>query len=213
MTHYTLQSKLGVRMPTPINEPNVSTRLRQMAEAKLETGTTRTTGHWSMGVDALRLLHRLSSNPDEAEDALKLLHELQVHQVELDLQVEEIAVNERALVEDLRHYQTVFDCAPHAYFVVDLEGAVLQGNLAAAELFGVGQEDLEGRRIDTFVNPQNRPLLLDLLQRVAESGARDSCVAETGWDAEGSRHLQLVASTPPGREHILLLCCDYGHVE
>ncbi|PXX98440.1 PAS domain S-box protein [Halomonas sp. LBP4] len=193
-------------MPTTTNESNVYTQLRDKAEAQLQTGTTAS--HWSVGVDALRLLHRLSSNPDNAEDALKLLHELQVHQVELDLQNEEIAANERALVEDLSLYRKLYDSAPLGYFLVDFEGKVIQGNLAAAELFGVGQNDLEGQRIDTFLKPQNRQQLLGLLQRVAQSGARDCCVAEMGGRAQGSRHLQFLASLPPGREHILLACCE-----
>lgn len=103
----------------------------------MKEGTTPITGYWSIGVDALRMLHRLSNNPDNAGDALKLLHELQVHQVELDLQNEEIAANERALVEELDLYRTLYDSVPFAYFVVDLEGTVIQGNLAAAELLAL----------------------------------------------------------------------------
>lgn len=197
-------------MPTICKESHVYTQLRDKAEAQLQSGTTPTASHCSVSVDTLNLLHRLSSNPDNAEDALKLLHELQVHQVELDLQNEEIAANERALEKDLCRYRALYDGAPLAYCVVDLGGAVIQGNDAAAELFSGGKDHLEGQRIDTFLNPTNRPLLLDLLQRVAESGARDSCVAET---REGSRHLQFLASLPPGCEHILLACWECASAE
>jgi PAS domain S-box-containing protein len=200
-------------MPTTINEPNVYTLLRDKAEAQLQAGTTPAASQWSVSVDALRLLHRLSSNPDHAEDALKLLHELQVHQVELDLQIEEITANERSLAEELSLYRKLYDSAPLGYFLVDFEGKVIQGNLAAAELFGVGRDDLEGYPIDTFLLAQSRPLLLDLLQRVAQSGARACCVAETGGCAQGSRHLQFLASIPPGREHILLACCEYASAD
>lgn len=200
-------------MRTPPDGTDVYTRLRDRAEVLLEAGTTPLTSHCSMGIDALRLLHRLSSNPESAGDALKLLHELQVHQVELDLQNEEIAANERVLVEDLSLYRALYDCAPVGYLVVDLEGAVIQGNRAASELFGVGQDDLEGRRIDTFLNPESRPILLDLLRRAAQSGDEDCCMAETAKGPQGSRHLQFLASTPPGREHILLACCERGNTE
>lgn len=195
-------------MPTTINESNVYNQLRDKAEAQLQAGTTSTVNHWSVGVDALSLLHRLSSNPDNAEDALKLLHELQVHQVELDLQNEDISDNERALVEELTLYRNLYDSAPFGYFLVDLEGKVIQVNLAGAELLNVERDDLEGHPIGRFLPTESRPQLLGLLQHVAESGARDSCVAETGGDAQGSRHLQFLASIPPGREHILLACCE-----
>lgn len=195
-------------MPTTFNESSVYTQLRDKAEAQLQAGTTPTASRWSVGADALNLLHRLSSNPDNAEDALKLLHELQVHQVELDLQNEEVAANEQALVEELSLYRNSYESAPFGYFLVDLEGKVIQVNLAGAELFGVGLDDLEGLPIDTCLPAESRPQLLGLLQRVAKSGTRNCCVAETGGGAQGSRHLQFLASIAPGSKHILLACCE-----
>lgn len=200
-------------MPSTINEPSAYIQLRDKAEAQLQAGTTPATSHGSMGVDALRLLHRLSSNPDNAEDALKLLHELQVHQVELDLQNEEIAANERELVEDLSLYRTLFDSAPLGYLLVDLEGNVIQGNFAAAELFGIGRDELEGHPIDTLLLAQSRPKLLGLLQQVAQSGARGSCVAETAESTQGARHMQCFASLSPERKHILLVCRECANAE
>lgn len=192
-------------MPTPIDEFNVYKQLRDKAEAQLLAGTTPAAGHWSMGVDALRLLHRLSSNPDKADDALKLLHELQVHQVELDLQNEEVTSNEQVVAEELSLYQTLYDCAPFGYCLVDREGTVVQGNLAAAELFGLGKAPLKGQRIGAFLSPQNRPHLLDLLERVVHRAAGDSCVVTVG---DGGRRLKLSASIATGHEHILLACCE-----
>ncbi|WP_088328932.1 PAS domain-containing protein [Lacimicrobium sp. SS2-24] len=199
-------------MTAIFEQSNVYTKLRDKAEAQLETGTTQTKGQWSMGVDALRLLHKLSSNPENATDALTLLHELQVHQMELDLQNEEIASNEQALVEELDLYRTIYDSAPMAYCVVDRDAVVIQANLAAAGLFGVAQAYLPGQRIDHFVNPQSRPLLRSLLQHVIQNRARDCCIAERAAGAEGGRLLQFQATLEPNSEHILLVCCECQHV-
>lgn len=200
-------------MPTTNNNSNVYRQLRHEAESKLQAGTAPSTSHWLMGIDALSLLHRLSSNPDNADDALKLLHELQVHQVELDLQNEEIAANEQAVAEDLSLYRKIYDYAPLGYCIVDQEGNIIQGNLAAARLMGVARSDLVGRPIGTFLLANGRPLLLGLLRRVAQSGTGDSCIAETAGSGPHSRSLRFLASTPPGREHILLACCEHGNVE
>lgn len=195
-------------MHTTVDESDVYRKLREKAESHLQAGTTPIAGHWSMGVDALRLLHELSSNPNKAGDALKLLHELQVYQVELDLQNEEMVANERALGEELGLYRTLYNCVPLAYFVIDFKGVIIQSNLAAAELFGIGQDDMEGQRIDTFINHQNRPLLHDLLQRVAQGSTGDSCVVGIGEGTKVSRHLQIRATRSPEREYILLACCE-----
>ncbi|GGX57694.1 PAS domain S-box protein [Saccharospirillum salsuginis] len=200
-------------MPTITDESSLYTQLRDKAVAQLETGSTRTTGHWSMGVDALRLLHRLSSDPDHAEDAIKLLHELQVHQVELDLQNEAIQSHEHERVEVFQRYQALYERAPFAYFVVDVEGKVIQGNQAAAELFGIAPEQLEGQRISSFLNDRNRPQLLDLLRQVADSGMRRACVIEASEAESFSRPLTFQASRAPGQASILLACFEGVHAE
>ncbi|MFO8045772.1 MAG: PAS domain-containing protein [Halomonas sp.] len=193
-------------MPAIANEPSAHAQLRDKAEAQLQAGVSAS--RWSLGVDALRLLHRLSSTPDNAEDALKLLHELQVHQVELELQHEEIASNEQTLAEDLSLYRTLYDAAPIGYFLVDVEGDVIQGNHAAAELFNVGRDDLERRPIATLLAPESRSALQDLLKRVAQNGARDGCIAKTRDGEQAARHVHFLASMPPQGEHLLLACCE-----
>ncbi|MBE0506883.1 MAG: PAS domain S-box protein [Marinospirillum sp.] len=195
-------------MSVSADESNILTELRNKAEQQLQTGTTRAGQQWSLGVDALQMLYRMSSDPGRAEDALKLLHELQVHQVELDLQNEEMATNERDLAEDLSLYRELYDSAPISYFVVDLTGKVIQGNVAAAELLGLGFNELPGQDFGTFLIPQNRPLLLDLLKRVAQSGNKDFCIVEQAKDKKGSRGLRLMASTCSRHEHLLLACCE-----
>lgn len=200
-------------MPLTIDEPDAFAQLRYKAEAQLESGTTSRSGHWTMGVDALRLLHRLSSIPENAEDALKLLHELQVHQVELDLQNEEIVSYEQVLVEDLLLYRALFDCAPLPYFLVDVKGTILQGNLAAAELCNVIKDDLEGLSIDSLVPAQNRSILHALLKQVATSGSKESCTVRSSGSSADSRLIQFQASPSPKGEHIMLVCCEYNYVE
>lgn len=200
-------------MSTPIDQASIYKKLRDKAEAQLKAGTTPTGGHGSMGVDALRLLHRLSSNPEKAGDALRFLHELQVHQVEVDLQHEEIVANEQIVADDLGFYHTLFECAPFAYCVVDPQSCVIHGNLATAELFGVARAHLEGQHLDAFLNPRDLPQLLSMLSRVAKNGTRDICLAETGGDALPPRQLQFQATPGPEREQLLLVCYELGHAQ
>ncbi|MDO8862101.1 PAS domain S-box protein [Haliea sp. E1-2-M8] len=195
-------------MSTSSDEPAVFAQLRRKAEAQLKAGTPPSTQNWAMGVDALCMLHRLSSNPDTAQDALKLLHELQVHQVELDVQHEEIAANERVLMEDLSRYRALFDYAPAGYFLLDHEGTIVEGNLAAAELFGLPREDLGGHRIDTLLTAEFRPQLQEFLQQVVQSGVRASCTVQAKPAASGAATLQFVASILPGSECTLVTCSE-----
>lgn len=195
-------------MTMPTDEPSIYRQLRNKAELQLKTGTTPTGSERSMGVDALSLLHRLSSNSGRADDALKVLHELQIHQVELDLQHEEISAHEHVLEEDLKLYQALFECAPLAYCVVDPDGTVIKANTAAAELFAPNNAHMEGQSISAFLSPESRPHLYALLERVSKSGARHTCIAEMAGDAQILRHLQCHATPGPESEQCLLVCYE-----
>lgn len=193
-------------MPTTIAVNTTTEHLRKEAESHLLEGTSPASSGWAIGVDALSLLHRLSSNPDSADDALKLLHELQVYQVELDLQNHSMTAREQELTDELRLYQDMYDAAPFGYFLISLDGKIIEANFVAAELFAVPHDELAGRPIDSFLRGKSRPLLLDLLQQVAHSGRSDSCLAATSRGLEGSRNLYFMASSRPGHPHILLAC-------
>jgi PAS domain S-box-containing protein len=183
-------------------------QLRNEAEARLDAGTAAAYNNWSLGVDALQLLHRLSSDPQTAADALKLLHELQVHQVELDLQNEEMHLNEQRLVEEFTRYKELYEFAPIGYFLVDFQGEIIESNRAGAELFGMGRDELTGDRIDRFLAAESRSVLLSLLERVGEDGATLACEVTVDGDANTFRPLRVMAKASPDKRSVLLACSE-----
>lgn len=191
-------------MSTLTAEPATQTRLREHAEGRLKEGTAPPTLGWQPSMDALSLLHRLASAPGSAHDALKLLHELQVHQVELDLQHEQMEATQRELVEDLARYKGLYEFAPAGYLSVGRDGDILEGNPAGAGLFGMTQDELRGRRLDSLLASESRPVLLELLRRLREGGPRDACEAHSS----GGRRLQVVANATPGGGSFLMIFVD-----
>lgn len=176
--------------------------LRQSAEFKLRMGLAPGTRGWTIGVPALTLLHKLANDPRTAADSLKLLHELQVHQVELDLQHEELEDTRRALEQRADHYAALFALAPVAYFTVDRSGRVIEGNLAAARLLGLERDDLPGLGIDSLVAPGSGAVLRVLLEQARGSGTSTRGRAPAH---DGAGWLELVASTAPPGQHYLLV--------
>ncbi len=61
-------------------------------------------------------------------DALKLIHELQVHQIELELQNEELILARSAAKDAADKYIELFDFAPIGYFILSKEGQIIQLN-------------------------------------------------------------------------------------
>ena len=191
-------------MSKPSIEPEQPTRLRHTAEARLKGGTAPPMKGWATGIEALTLLHRLASNAASSEDALKLLHELQVHQVELDMQHEQMRESRRELDDDLDHYVELFDCAPIGNACVDLEGGIIEANLAAAGLFGSLRDEMRGRPLCSLLDSASRPALQELLKRLRLSGSKETCAVQSGGDAGAPRRLQVVASLAPDGHFILM---------
>lgn len=178
--------------------------LRKHAEDRLKEGSAAPTHGWMTSLDALSLLYKLASSPESAGDALKLLHELQVHQVELDLQHEQLEASERELTEDLIHSARLYDFAPVGYFSVSPEGTINRINVAGAALCGEDRAELIGRRVDDFLAPESRPVLEKLAARVRNGVLDESCEVRTR--AGAAFHVK--ANLVPGESSILMVFVD-----
>ena len=171
--------------------------LRHVAEARLRDGVPPPAhGGWTTGVEALSVLHNLAGSPESAGDALKLLHELQVHQVELAMQHEQLEQSRAEVAESLERYVERFEFAPVGYFTVEPDGGIVEGNLAAADLFEVDRAALPGRS-DESEPPSPIPLGYGLGQRrAAECRARS-----------GAEHARPVLGFCPHRSRGLESAC------
>jgi PAS domain S-box-containing protein len=72
-----------------------------------------------------------------AEEARHLLHELGVHQIELEMQNEELRESQLALDAARERYFDLYDLAPVGYFATSEHGIIRQANLTAASQFGM----------------------------------------------------------------------------
>jgi two-component system NtrC family sensor kinase len=84
-----------------------------------------------------------------------LLHELQVHQVELELQNDELRRTQGELELAHARYLALYDFAPVGYFSVDERGCLTSINLAGAAMLGGERAGLLGRPFSRFVAAQD----------------------------------------------------------
>ncbi len=69
-------------------------------------------------------------------DLEALVHELQVHQVELEMQNDELRRAQAVIEESRSQYADLYDFAPIAYLTLDKDGLIVEANFKAAELLG-----------------------------------------------------------------------------
>lgn len=97
-----------------------------------------------------------SPEPLTVEAARQLLHELQVHQIELQLQNEELQRAQAELEIARNRYFDLYDLAPVGYLTLDGQGIITEANLRAAELLGVTRKALVQAPLSRFVLPEGQ---------------------------------------------------------
>jgi PAS domain-containing protein len=143
-------------------EPERQADLRGRAAARL-TGRAASKGAIARAADALSVLHALASSPATADDALTLLHELQVHQVELDLQAQELLESRAELESALRRQMELYDSHPAGCYTVDARGALHELNQTGADMLGISRDDAWGCALDAFFCPRSAPRFRSLI--------------------------------------------------
>ena len=122
----------------------------------------------------------------EAENQ-RLVHELRVHQIELELQNEELREIQARLERSMERYADFYDFAPVGYFTLTDDGTIQELNLAGAALLGQERFRLIDRRFGLFVSAEARPAFNAFLDRALAAASGENC--EIAIDrGEGAPH-------------------------
>ncbi|MCF7818585.1 MAG: PAS domain S-box protein [Kiritimatiellales bacterium] len=108
-------------------------------------------------------------------DTQRLLHELQIHQIELEMQNDELQNARNEMEVLLEKYLDLYDFAPAGYFSLDAQGRILESNLTGAALLGVDRSQLINQCLTRFVAKEKRLDFLSFLEQVFTQPGRQSC--------------------------------------
>lgn len=109
-----------------------------------------------------KLKCRANPDPDHScpEEKNRLLHELHAHQIELEVQNEELQRAQLELDEARTRYFDLYDLAPVGYITLCADGLIQEVNLTAATMLGVNRTTLFQRPFSDFVCGEDRALQL-----------------------------------------------------
>lgn len=74
--------------------------------------------------EKLKQKQDIAESPEMDVDAKKILHELQVHQIELEMQNEELRQAYETSEAALKKYTMLYDFAPMGYLTLDADGSI-----------------------------------------------------------------------------------------
>ncbi len=109
-----------------------------------------------------------------ASDSRQILHDLQVHQIELEMQNEELRRAQNEIETALAKYTDLYDFAPVSYFTIDSKGLIQNVNLTATTLLGVDRRHLIGKPFGVFVAPEDKDVFWVHRQSVIDTHIRQS---------------------------------------
>ena len=105
----------------------------------------------------------------------RLVHELEVHQIELEMQNEELQQTRARAEELLGRFTDLYDFAPVGYVTMDGDGVILSVNLTGARLLGVERANLLKRRLGGLLPDADRRAFGSCLERTFATRCRESC--------------------------------------
>jgi PAS domain S-box-containing protein len=110
----------------------------------------------------------------EAE-TLKLIHELEVHQIELEMQYEELKLSEEKAAKATEKFSALYDFAPVGYLTLDHDSTICEINLSGAIMLQRERSLLLNSNFKQFITPDTLSVFNDFFTNVSETCLKQTC--------------------------------------
>lgn len=144
----------------------------------------------------------------EQDETIRIVHRLAVHQIELDLQQQELRAARERLAESLARYVDLYDFAPAGYLTLDRKGTVVQSNLCGAELLGVERARAVGLRLVDRVVADERDQVAQFVDRAVRTRGEHTCELHLVRYAQPDATVAIEARRSPDGDQLRLAMVD-----
>jgi len=146
-------------------------------------------------------------------DVLKLIHEFEVHQIELELQQEEILWAEQHAIEEAAknvaaEFIEMYDLTQSGYFALSRDGVILALNQSGAIMLGKEWPQLKKSNFGFFVSEVTRPIFNLFLDKVFTGSGKESCEITLLKEGDAPRYVDLIGILSATGEHCLVSVAD-----
>ena len=153
-----------------------------------------------------------SGSPLPEAGTQKLIHELEVHQIELEMQNEELKKAKSAAQDTsekfIELYDELYDFAPSGYFTLSKEGKIIELNFSGANMFGEKRSRLKNSLFRFFITNDTRPTFNLFLDKVFGSKVKETCEVTVLANGKVPMYVYLTAIASPDRKQCLVNVVD-----
>ncbi len=159
-------------------------------------------------VDRYKSAGKQKSGPVTEIEQKRLIQELQIHQIELEIQNEELQKSWSDLEEVVHKYTELYEFAPAGYFTIARNGTILEVNLAGSIMLEVNRSKLINRRFDSFISEDSVLIFADMMRRVFERKEKAGCEISILANSSGVRYVDVKATANENGQKCLLALLD-----
>lgn len=141
-------------------------------------------------------------------DTLKLIHELQVHQIELEMQNEELVRAKAAALAAIEKYTDLYDFAPSGYFTLSPDGAIVELNLYGSRMLGRERERLQKSSFGFFIAESTKPVYNRFLEKAFAGRTAEQCEVTLATDRKVPMYVHLTGIASPNGDHCFVTMVD-----
>ncbi len=109
------------------------------------------------------------------DDAQKTIHELRVHQIELQMQNDELRLSQIALEESQARFRDLYDNAPVGYCLVTADGQIDDANQTLGEMLGYTHFQLNSRKFTSLIDKDDQDVFYHLRRRILTTLRPQTC--------------------------------------
>ncbi len=118
----------------------------------------------------------LTTHPAQTpEEIQQMLHELRVHQIELEMQNEELREAQEVIAAVRARYFDLYDLAPMGYCTLSERGLILEANLTAAKLLDTPRSALVKQPISHIIFKEDQEIYYRLHKELSVLGETQAC--------------------------------------
>ncbi len=115
------------------------------------------------------------STPPSPDEIRETLHELRVHQIELEMQNEELRTAQAEIEAGRARYFDLYNLAPVGYCTLSEQGLILEANLTAVSLLGTARSALIKQPISRFILKEDQDIYYLHRKQLFETGEPQEC--------------------------------------
>jgi len=154
-----------------------------------------------------------STEQVSGDDVTRLLHELQVHQIELEMQNEELRHAYETTETALKKFTMLYDLAPMGYFTLDRDASITELNFTGAGMLGDKRFSLVNSNFKLYISEDSLPLFNDFFRKVYTGSSKESCEVTLGYNTKILCHVYMEGVIADDNQKCLLSVIDLSGIK